>query len=434
MNARRRGIKRLRKDHPEIIPASFLLQDWDHPSDPEDDLIIDNIRPPRDSKKATTDIEPAASSLLAIGNIKLTEKPNAPADKQYRQVIGFPCGPNGEILALKLIIKERLRWREGKNESLVLRAQTALKGSTGYWTGFGGPIRQIVFGEGSKGAKNWLAVRQDALVNIFRPRSCRNTVIPSAVGLSQFGLPSSHIDAHLVYTARYQQIGEVPFSDVSFNPWNVEQIALVNQAGFWTIWHLRLQSTSSGHLSAQQIASGTTCNQDDDSSEIDDSRHIEWNKLAWVGDAFTIVVVNRSSMRIFDINREDEPRLLNAPDLELELCKDSIIDLQRDRLDGARFFVLTTSRLLWLQIQDNLDLVDSESQANERSINSNAVVLLSWVHFRNPDDTSLTISQLCDDTYNGPDREEDSKCSDEIFSSTGLRNCSCSDPTAFSAE
>ena len=418
--SRRRATRRILRAHPGLGPASSIFSGRDafyrHVIGGDSSKAL--FGPSKQSVKEAAKLQPVSSDLLAIGSVRLPDKSkkNTSNDRRYRGVIAFPSGSSGEVLTLKLLNKEHLRW-QGDPET-TLYAETASDGEVGFGVGTGAPIRQIVFGQGSKRATNWLAVRQDTRVSIFRPRVRAAIVAPTLGNNATLRLPPSRIDANLVCTFDCHDFDNVPFSDVAFELSTVERLAVITRTGSWSVWSLQLQLTTDKQRKACLVASGGSLQDDGFSSRLDSHVNVAakleksqdgWWKTVWLHDSTTLAIANRNTVKLLHISDGNATRELRAPGfsrLETGPSKDSILDLRLDVTSSDRLLVLTTCRLFWLRLDGSVKKSKGKVIGSQDSAEIDVAVLLSWVHFFNPNDTSLTISQFQDLSDKNPASDE----------------------------
>lgn len=297
-------------------------------------------------------------------------------------------GSAGSSLRLVLLREETLRW-EG-DRMLGLRRLAFGDEAHGWWPGNGSPIQQVCFAEANGESSSWLAVRYHDATSILHPRFLLAPVhrrSPRSLQNEDRYLPS-RLDPNHIVTLPIQFSGGSTHADVSFNPWDSTQFAIIDQQGDWSIWSLErhvepkryweTKAGISGHISQghEQVSDSTMCNEDG------------WGTVLWAGGGEIIIGANRRMLSVFQVN-EDGKRLV-SPDLILSKDDDWILDVKASPLDDTHFFVTTSTRIFWLRI------IASEDTPKNIECQPGASVLLSWRHFRGQD-ISLRMSVLNDE-------------------------------------
>ena len=326
--------------------------------------------------------DPMDSDLFAYGrinNVLVPRKQDIYDTNRYIRVLAMACGPTREVLKLTLLSREISRWNDNRNP--ILQAYTAYSGEEGFWTGNHGRIHQTTFAEGTKQHQSWLAVRYDDAVIFFKPRVYPDSIIPMNGRNKGLQLPSSRLDANPVLVLQARDLGGASFSYVSFSPWNPCQIVIIDHDGDWSVVHVDFKakdpvwSVSIASSHAPETPRPETPSQSGDG----------WARALWAGDSNTLIVATRRRLELFHVR--DEARNLDIPDiLALAESGDWILDVRRCSDSQDQLFVVTSSRLFWLRVI--LSEVFVKSNSNSASLQ----MLLSWVHFRDPSDTSLSLS------------------------------------------
>ena len=328
--------------------------------------------------------DPTISELLAFGGAVDATSVRRSQKIRYKQIVAVASGAAGEVVRLIVLSKEQLGW-ENKN-GFKIDTLTAQSGEEGWWTGNGTPIQQLAFAGVEKEASTWLAVRYHNAISILKPMLRPILVCPSNAEGPIRWLPASRLDANHVMTLPTRNTGDVPFADVSFNPRDHQQLVAIDQAGRWSVWSIEAQIKGKGLRTITRDSSGSLV--DDEDLDLDDSEPIldGCARAVWVGNLDTLLVASRRTLAIFDVKAK--PRSLHVPDLDLAKSKDWILDVKRSPTNASHVFVVTSSRLFWLKVSPL-----AEAEASE-SAETTVTILLSWVHFRDPHDISLSLNML----------------------------------------
>jgi RNA polymerase I-specific transcription initiation factor RRN6 len=168
---------------------------------------------------------------------------------------------------------------------------------------------------------------------------------------------------------------------VSFNPWYVRQFAIIDQQGHWSVWDIEGQKRKRATFEAKPSRSGHI--QDDllpDQSLKSYNSADGWGRVMWAGGFSTLVLCNRQNLAIFDL--KSKAKRLLSPQIVHSKSPDWILDIKRSTFDHQFVFVLTTSRVFWLQITEAGEYKDEEYGY------AGARVLLSCQHFKNQDEAA----------------------------------------------
>ena len=321
-----------------------------------------------------------------------------PSGWRHVDIAALAGGPGGEILRLVRVGAKRFWRRQGKVRTRV-NVPSLEKGAIGYWIGYGSPILQLCFSTDINVPGRYLAVRCSTLITIFQPLLQRWPVPPRTVtlgGEGAAGYPPSTLDANPFLNLPIAHTGGVPFADVTFNPWNEQQLATIDQHGCWSIWKFSkdhgyrprgepvLQVCSSGDL--HEILHGES------SVEAGNFNEDGWGLVLWAGSSNTIIVANRRALVLYDVKAR--PEIFN---LNLVSRTEWILDAKRDNEDLSQVCVLTSTRLIWLHIRR--DILENRPADFAR-------ILLSWQHFRNHEDASLRLHMHSTNSGQGSNHDD----------------------------
>ncbi|CAF9910222.1 MAG: hypothetical protein ALECFALPRED_006424 [Alectoria fallacina] len=396
---RAQNIKHLTHQYPELLPASSLLSGLAQISE-----AVDNV---------TSSHDPTVLELLAMGQA-VDQDSNGRGSKTV-SIAAVAGGPAGEAVRLVLLNNHKLGWEDSKN--IRLSAFSAKGGEEGWWSGNGSPIQQLIFAEAEGRPSSWLAVRCHGAISVLRPQLRRNAdMLPLAYAASNRN-PPSRLCANHVVNLPIDQATDVPYSDVTFNPWYNQQIATVDQKGGWAVWDIeKMEKRPRGKRfwTAQKIRDGGLLDGLPEGETPTSSVTDGWGAVLWAGDLSTLVVVGRRMLAVFDVT--DNPRRLVTPNLVSTTTSEWILDMKRSSKDSSHVFVITTFSIFWLQI------ASSAGNYGGEEVPAGAKCLLSWRHFRDPDDISLSLL-VADDSERGA-RDDDKETTLVLLYSrlTGLVN------------
>ena len=328
--------------------------------------------------------DPTVSDLIAFGKV-------VNASKVKMKTREFPCvalvaGTAGELVRFILLRKEQLGWDGHK--AFGIQSLTAAGGEQGWWRGNGSPIQQLLFAadyEGNKGTL--LATRYHGAISILQPVLRPGLVSPIASAADRFQLPASRIAVTLIATIETHSAGNLPFADVAFNPWDHQQLATIDQAGAWSTWDLAppkikdktpctVTRVSYGNAKVSRKTNLLPLN----------PVHDGWGRIIWSSNYEVLLKADRRALALAMIHME--PKAIKIPDLAMARSADWILDVKRSPTDPGQVFVVTSTRLFWLGVS----VVGDMEKAKDVRIE--VTVLLSWVHYRSPNDISLHLELL----------------------------------------
>ncbi|EKD12846.1 uncharacterized protein L3040_007000 [Drepanopeziza brunnea f. sp. 'multigermtubi'] len=363
----RNKMRWLAKKLPESVPASPLISK----------LV-------RASCQTLLQSPAEAGSLLAIGRAHDVDRVSG---VRRPRIMAVPYGGAGHILRL---IKPRVKTQGwGKASGARLSLLNLESFDTGYWVGTGGTIRQIVFADAADEREIWLAIRQEGVTTVFRPRYGRVQKPAVPVNEDPTLFAPSMLDANPIASLTTQRTGSIHHADVAFNPWFPRQVAIVDTQGYWSVWDLEVQRGKDGAESfVPRKTGGIYVDQDQDYSSksplvaslVD---HADgWYRIMWVCNLNTIIVCNRRHLVVFDV--KGATTFIGRAIIFPKGNTDWILDIKRSTSDSNHLFVLTTTRLFWLEI------VPTENQSKDKN---NAVkIILSYIHFMSPEDEGMKLA------------------------------------------
>ena len=335
--------------------------------------------------RVATTHDPTKANLLAFG--KAEDKIHKRYNSKDLPIVAIASGAAGDALRLVLLRKEKLGW-EGDKEAGLRRL--AIKGAEqGWWSGKWGPILQLCFAETKGESSSWLAVRYHSATAILSPLLLSNPFLGNSSQLSLSKYPPSRLDANHIANLSLQSTGGSPHADVSFNPWDNMQFGIVDDQGHWTLWRLDRPVQRKGPWKTKAGLSGHIAEGNGEDSEPVRNYNDGWGTILWAGSGDTILVANRRMLSLFQI-KKNVKRLI-SPNLFLSRGADLILDVRRSPSDDNHIFVTTSTRVFWLNIPPFRGI------RSDKDPELGASVLLSWRHFRDPEDISLRISMLKDE-------------------------------------
>ena len=368
-----KGLDRAAAAYPEVQPAF--------------DAIIGHVQGSAAGDRVPLSYDVSKSDLLAFGTASYAK---ASRHTARVPIVAFPGGSASELVTLVTLQNEQLRWEQ--TSPLSINRLTAAGGIQGFWIGFGNPVQQIVSAVSVDGDSSGLfAVRHHKAVSILQPRLYDNVRFDRMKPCDEHLLPPSRLLPHEVATIGGNDADAVPFSDVTFNPWFPEQIATLDQTGVWHVWDVELNSKAKGLWSLNNVDTGSlpsTHPNSDSVQETDDC----WGRVLWVKDLRTLLLAQRRQLSLVRIGGKINTD--GIPGLGLTYSTDWILDVKRSPANPAHVFIVTSTRLIWLAV------LPVDGMAYDDGGRVDITVLLSWVHYRNPQDLSLGL-ETCQNEQDG---------------------------------
>lgn len=350
-------LRWLSKSHPEAFPASAIIKE-----------ATESVRTPT----VITEHEGCLLTIAIAKDIKRVSGTRRPT------ILAFASGAAGHILHL---VRPRLQtrgWKDQNNGKLQLLDPSYLEHA--YWTSPLGPIRQVAFasdGDTSPKSGVWLAVRQDTVITIFEPVYGTLSPAVAATSTPPTNLPSSLLNPNPVLSLSVEGTPSQAHVDFSFNPLYSQQFAVIDERGRWQIWNIEKKHDKG---SSRVLTPGIVGSLADDKKEQTELFVDGWHKIMWACDVDTIVVCSRRRLAVFNVRSTSER--LASPDLFPEKSSDWILDAVRSPASRDQLFVLTGTRVYWVQIIP----AGNRDEAMR--------VIDSYRHFRDASDDSMRLTAV----------------------------------------
>lgn len=327
------------------------------------------------------------SSLMDIGNA--ADFDNADFGTRVVPIAVFASGECGNSISFRKLEETTC---ELVYQATSTRAPSIGEMDTIEYPAGGAPVRQICFARTVEEKATWMAARFANSTTIFRP-FYRREPIPMRMYhdhgyMFSKGIQNSRLDANPLVNISNLQTGGFAHADVTFNPWYQKQFAIVDQRGNWGVWDISGRNRRvKGNWSATCVRSGTLpwLDIDDEIAFDNQPRHDGWAAVEWAGDVNSLLVCDRRCSMLY---RMEGDQVWPIP-IELGLKRKSewILDLKRSSSNASYAYILTTTRIFWLEITPGADL---SAGSPESSLHPR----LSWRHYRDPEDTTLRLSTL----------------------------------------
>ena len=251
-------------------------------------------------------------------------------------------------------------------------------------------VRQINFARTIDEPATWVAARFPQSTIVFRPLYSQSRITTHVQrGDGYAPQHNSHIDPNPLIEISSLRTGGFAHADITFNPWYPKQLGIIDEGGNWGIWEFSGRyRRSRGDWSAACIRSGSLPWIDlSENRGIDVRiRHDGWAAIEWTGDVNSFVAADRRSLMLY---RMESDQIREYPvELGMERKSEWVLDIKRSQNDVSSIFILTTARILWL------DVSPVTLAPNDRETRVTLSPRLSWYHFRDPEDTTLRFSSL----------------------------------------
>lgn len=333
----------------------------------------------------TCDLTP--STLFCLGNAVDLESDRA--GSRIIPIAAVACGENGYSLAFHRIDDELVNLEREKR----YRTRVPSIGSVGpgLWIGSGAPIQQIKFSQPVEEAASWMAARFSNSTVIFRPLYHRGRVPASfAKNASQpprMPVQNSLLDPNPIVEISSSKTGGHPHADVTFNPWYQKQIGVIDKRGDWSLWNIsNKQRRKDGFADRTISGSLPWVDNEGNRSFNDGGRYDGWASIEWIGGVDKLIACDRRCIILYLI--ESVPIRSLPIELGLRQKSEWILDIKRSPANMSHVFILTTSRVFWLDVSHDLVSLDAGNTT------SSLCPQLSWHHFRDADDTTLRLTSL----------------------------------------
>ncbi|KAI9039528.1 uncharacterized protein KD926_009403 [Aspergillus affinis] len=332
--------------------------------------------------------DPLVSSLLDLGHAIDFEKDD-PGNRLI-PIAAIASGECGNAISLYRIEEDTVKLRhDAANE---IRVPSIGRLESVQWSSGGAPVQQICFGQTLEEKATWMAARFPHSTRIFRPLYHRH---PISTGVCYHGdstkpidCGTSRLDANPLVEISCEQTGGFMHADVAFNPWYPQQLGIVDVSGNWGIWEMSRHNRNKGSWTSNCSKSGSLpwLDNDDGQDTENHTRHDGWAAIEWASDYKSFVVSDRRCPIIYRIEADQ----VSSFPIELDLKRPSewILDIKRSTCNVSHVFILTTSRVFWIDIA--LDPVSTTAGSTRRSLYPR----LFWRHFRDPEDTTLQLAPL----------------------------------------
>ena len=332
--------------------------------------------------------DPQVSSLLDLGHAVDFE--NDDSGNRIVPIAVFASGECGNFISFRRIEEDTLELRQ---PTTWMRVPSIGEAESAEWPTGGAPVRQICFSRTIEEKATWMAARFANSTTIFRPLYHRDPVSMHfdrySGHMGSNSARNSRLDANPLVEISSLRTGGFAHADVTFNPWYQRQFAIVDQGGNWSIWEISGRNRQNkGNWAATCVKEGSLPWLDSgDNLDLDNQpRHDGWATIDWAGDVNSFVVSDRRCAILYRMENE---QIWPVPiELGLKRRSEWILDITRSTSNVSHVFILTTTRIFWLEITSSSDFW------GDGDMGSSLYPRLSWRHFRDPEDTTLRLSPL----------------------------------------
>ncbi|KAF2672472.1 hypothetical protein BT63DRAFT_196740 [Microthyrium microscopicum] len=337
--------------------------------------------------QSLNEYDPAVGDLIVFGQFRPTIK--------FLPFLITPAGVHGDSVQFSGMRYQSTWFRLRPSIRCRLLQFTP---RSGIWKGPGAPIRQIAISapitQGSKQRTRYMALRLPAKTLVFF-LWYNELQVPIKMPIHG-GIESLHrIEQEIAMEIKIKD-SSVQHADVAFNPWFDRQVVLIDAAGHWAVFVIPQKPKK---LSFSRIPKPTYQGdfmfypeqmprepEDDRLNEpVANNEVIEdgWARVAWVINEATLLLCSRTHLQC--IHLKSMARFpfsgfkATEPAMNLDV---RMVGPKRDQV-----FVLTTSRIFWLQLEAKEDFAIGKViiRFNE-TINTR--------HFRDQNDLSLRMKIL----------------------------------------
>ncbi|KAL3469987.1 RNA polymerase I-specific transcription initiation factor RRN6-like protein [Aspergillus californicus] len=329
---------------------------------------------------------PSTSALLDFG--RALDYDIETSGRRAVSIAAFASGECGNTISLRTIAGETVDLRQATITEL--RIPTIGDKDAVEWSTERSPIRQICFSYAPEERATFMAARSTTTA-IFRPLYRRSPVCIPTHGISS-GTVSSHqisrLDPNLLVEISTSHTGGFAHADIKFNPWNQNQLAIVDEDGRWGIWELSNQhKRNKDHWVATCVISGSLpwIGIEEGQGVGFQGRHDGWLAAEWAGTEHHIIVCDRRCSMLYRI--EKDQTYSYAIELGFKRKSEWILGIKRSDHNPSHIFILTTSWLHWFDVTPDSIPIQEESRPS-------LYPRLSWRHFRDTDDLTLQLSSL----------------------------------------
>ena len=365
----------LLNSHPEATPDSHTVSEF-----LKEDM----------ERFAKVDDGPGYGPLLEIG--EMTDL-RASWDPKGMPLLAVAAGESGEQVRLARMNMTKWQWANFADATLNLSVVDRIyQEEETLWSGDGLPVTRIMFASSHSpfGSTRWLVVQTRGSTTILQPEY-------HPVPGNKSDQPLSYIKPNPIFALRHDQTGGNAHADVCFVApalGSPAQICVVDECGYWSLWSilgilqvgkntLRPTLEKYGQISEGVLGDRPAVPYPAERHGIlricknSESLRSGWRTKAEhevemaLDPSLYVLLWNAKNLKIMDMQTD-----LALPALDLLLNtqtqNETILDVQISAVDSSHVFVLTTQRLVWVDVLDGTG--SSEAQPRPR-------IILACPHF-----------------------------------------------------
>lgn len=321
-------ITQLSSFHFDTIPGGTLTTNLSEQAGANSKLSQSN-------KRYTVVVNPTVTDTITIGRVQL-DLDQGKDELNYRQVFVYSSGKTNSKLNISLISRRK----SGPFPFPILKRVHTIDLHT--------PIKSIklpVFSGDQTRPGNFLGVITDTALHIIK---IKHVDQPSKMTLVQLD------------PLNFTELGDFPFADFAFNPWNTNEIAVIDTKGNWAIGEIPLYSTSGAKIELVRELRGSVYDIESPSMQ---------NSILWSTQPTRLLTSDKSRIIELDFANNWQSEIAQAKTWS------DILDMRKVTDDIT--MVLTTREIIVLTTRYEAGMVQRE---------------VSWKHDLDPTDKTYKFS------------------------------------------
>ena len=365
---RKRKFNALLNTFPELIPGAHTVPTLEQTSQAIDDL--------------TSIYEPLASDYLAYGVVDYEETTKVPAHLRASKILASVTGASRHVVRLSLVGEVKRVIHRVFGGVCFMKDDYHYQEHVVFWRGTDRTaIQQLCFSKVTTDS-SLLAVRRHNSIDILKPIVRKESMYKSKLAESEIGTgerwSASSLDSNWLLHVSLDHSNDLSIIDLAFHPHVGTEFAILNAKGEVMVLEVEERYRASKRWNIKHLAQISMFNivKED---PLDDA----WGAILWFKDGESILGARRNALVACKLSNF-KPSTVNIS-LELLDQQSSILDLRHEGVLSDCCFVLTTSSLTIVSQSPSRDESSISLQSDYRS-------LVSIIHHRNSDDTSMRLS------------------------------------------
>ncbi|EDO18462.1 hypothetical protein Kpol_1032p56 [Vanderwaltozyma polyspora DSM 70294] len=160
------------------------------------------------------------------------------------------------------------------------------------------------------------------------------------IKITNINSTSGNITYSLSEKLKFNEFSDFPFSDMAFNPWDMNEIAVVDIMGNWSIGKIKKSLNNSWKISLVNDMSG---------SIFDEEELSNWKKISWSSSYTRLVIMSRSQMIELDFMQNWQITIVEAKSWS------TLRDYKR--VDDKMSVLLTSKEIIFLDTNSKNDQI-----------------------------------------------------------------------------